>query len=132
MRQRLGNTLSYDINYTYSKSMDDASGLQTGGSYGSQFILNPLRQQDNYSVSDFDTTHVVNANFIFQMPFGKGRSYFSDANAFVDAVIGGWQLAGVYRWNSGLPVGTPFDGQVWATNWNVQSAGVRIRDLESK
>ncbi|NNE65748.1 MAG: carboxypeptidase regulatory-like domain-containing protein [Pyrinomonadaceae bacterium] len=131
LRQRLGNTLSYDINYTYSKSMDDASGLQTGGSYGSQFILNPLRQRDNYSVSDFDTKHVVNANFIFQMPFGKGRSYFSDANAFVDAVIGGWQLAGVYRWNSGLPVPSPFDGQVWATNWNVQSAGVRIRDLEA-
>src|SRR6185369_10900726 len=45
VRQRLGSTLTYDINYTWAKSFDDASGLQTGDSYGSQFILNPLRQQ---------------------------------------------------------------------------------------
>ena len=35
--------------------MDNASGLQTGTSYGSQFILSALRPDDNYSVSDFDT-----------------------------------------------------------------------------
>ncbi|MDH3494070.1 MAG: hypothetical protein OEM82_11000, partial [Acidobacteriota bacterium] len=131
LRQRLGDTLTYDINYTYSKSMDNASGLQTGGSYGSQFILNPLRPEDNYSVSDFDTKHVVNANFIFQLPIGRGKAFFSDMNAFADAIIGGWQLAGVYRWNSGQPVFSPFDGQVWATNWNVQSSGVRIRPVET-
>jgi hypothetical protein len=129
MRQRLGNTLTYDINYTYSKSMDDASGLQTGGSYGSQFILNPLRQDDQYALSDFDTAHVVNANFIFQVPIGKGRTYFSDLHPAADAILGGWQLAGVFRWNSGQPFSSPFDQAQWATNWNVQSNGVRLTDV---
>jgi hypothetical protein len=130
LRQRLGETLNYDINYTFSKSMDNVSGLQTDGSYGGQFLLNPLRPDDNYSLSDFDTTHVVNANFLFNMPFGKGRKYFSNMHGALDAVLGGWALNGIYRWNSGQPISPPFDGQVWATNWNVQSNGVRIRDLQ--
>lgn len=130
LRQRLGESLSFDLNYTLSKSFDNASGLQTGGSYGSQFVLNPLRPEDNYGYSDFDTRHVVNANFIFQMPIGKGRKYFSNLNSVVDTLIGGWQLAGIYRWNSGLPVSAPFDAAQWATNWNVQSNGTRIKPVK--
>lgn len=131
IRQRLGSILSYDINYTYSKSMDDASGLQTSGTYGDAFILNPLRPEDSYAESDFDTRHVINANFIFELPIGKGRKFFSGMNSIADAFFGGWQLTGVYRWNTGLPAQTPFDGAIWATNWNVQSNGVRIRPIKA-
>lgn len=129
LRQRLGESLTYDINYTWAKSFDDASGLQTGDSYGSQFILNPLRQEDNYSVSDFDIRHSVNANFVFQLPIGKGRKWFSDMNSFSDSVLGGWQLSGIYRWNTGLPIFSPFDSAQWATNWNAQSSGVRVNPV---
>jgi hypothetical protein len=131
LRQRLGNTLSYDINYTFSTSKDNASGLQTASSYGSAFILNPLRPDDNYSYSDFDVRHVLNANFIFQLPFGEGRRFFSNANPAVDAILGGWQLSGIFRYNSALPLFSPFDAVQWATNWNVQSYGTRIRPLQA-
>jgi hypothetical protein len=130
LRQRLGETLTYDINYTWSKSFDNASGLQTGGSYGSQFILNALRPMDNYAVSDFDTRHSLNANFIFQLPIGKGKKWFSDMNSWTDFALGGWQLAGIFRANSGLPTSVPFDGALWATNWNAQSSGVRTAPLQ--
>lgn len=129
LRQRLGDVLSYDINYTWAKSFDNASGLQTGGSFGSQFILNALRPDDNYAVSDFDTRHSVNANFIFQLPIGKGRKFFGGMNSLTDVFLGGWQLAGILRWNTGLPVSVPIDAAQWATNWNVQSSGTRIRPL---
>ena len=129
LRQRLGDTLSYDFNYTFSKSMDDASGLSTGASYGSQFILNPLRPEDNYSVSDFDAKHVINANWLFSLPFGKGRTYLSDINGFADAIIGGWDFGGIYRFNTGLPISTPFDQAQWATNWNVQSNTTQLRPI---
>ncbi|MBA2378847.1 MAG: hypothetical protein H0V76_04660, partial [Blastocatellia bacterium] len=130
LRQRLGGILSFDVNYTFSKSMDDVSGLQTDGSFGGQFLLNPLRQEDNYSVSDFDTKHVVNSNFLFNVPIGRGRAYFGNMNRFADSVVGGWSLSGIYRWNSGQPFSVPFDQAQWATNWNVQSNGVRIRDFD--
>ena len=129
IRQRLGQTLSYDLNYTWSNSFDSASGLQTGGSYGSQFILNPLRPEDNYGPSDFDTRHSINANFIFQVPIGRGKSYFSNLNKVADVFVGGWQVAGIVRWNTGLPLSVPFDAAQWATNWNVQSSGTRIRPV---
>lgn len=130
LRQRLGNTLRYDINYTFSKSMDDVSGLQTDGSYGGQFLLNPLRQEDQYSLSDFDSKHVLNANFIFDLPVGRGRAYFSDMSRWADALLGGWSLRGIYRWNTGQPFSPPFDQAQWATNWNVQSNGTRVRGVE--
>ncbi|NNE99729.1 MAG: hypothetical protein HKN25_11980, partial [Pyrinomonadaceae bacterium] len=128
LRQRLGNTVSYDINYTYSTSKDNASGLQNGSSYGSQFILNPLRPDDNYAFSDFDARHSVNANFVVQLPFGEG-AMFDDNGMTLDFFTGGWQIAGVYRFNSGLPISAPFDQAQWATNWNVQSNGTPIRPV---
>ncbi|HVF46951.1 MAG TPA: hypothetical protein VNA17_05230, partial [Pyrinomonadaceae bacterium] len=128
-RQRLGSTLSYDFNYTLSNSKDDVSGLQTDGSYGGQFLLNPLRQRDSYAFSDFDTRHVINANFLFDFPLGRGKKFFGDIGRLANAFIGGWSLRGIYRWNSGQPLSNPYDGAIWATNWNVQSNGVRIRPL---
>jgi len=131
VRQRLGEGLLFDLNYTYSKSMDDASGLQTSGAYGSAFILNAIRQQDSYSVSDFDTRHVINANGLWQLPFGNGRKYFSDLHPVTDALVGGWQLGGIFRWNSGLPFSNLIDLSGWATNWNIRSRAVRTAPIQT-
>ena len=54
--------LSWDFNYTLSKSLDDASGLQTSGVFAAAFILNPLRQRDNRAVSDFDVRHILSTS----------------------------------------------------------------------
>ncbi|MCB1025001.1 MAG: hypothetical protein KDB79_11450, partial [Acidobacteria bacterium] len=129
-RQRLGEWLSYDFNYTYSKSMDDVSGLQTAASFGSGFILNPIRPEDSISVSDFDATHVINANFIVQLPFGRGRM-FDDLGTTADFFIGGWQLGGIVRYNTGRPYDGIFDSDGWDTNWQITSRGVRIAPIRS-
>ncbi len=131
IRERLGRSLTMDFNYTLSHSMDDASGLQTSGAFGGAFILNPLRQRDSYSNSDFDVRHIINANAVWEMPFGRGRRFFSGAGNFANAIIGGWQLGGIFRWNSGLPIFSPYDDARWATNWNAQSSGVRLKDVKT-
>ena len=121
LRQRLRD-LTLDLNYTYSHSLDDASGLQTAGGYaGAAFIVNPIRQRSWYGNSDFDIRHLINASAVWQMPFGRGRALMNTSNRAVDAILGGWQLSGIYRWNTGLPVSSPFDDARWATNWNVQA-----------
>lgn len=132
LRQRFRDTISFDLNYTFSKSMDNASGLQTGASFGSQFILNPLRPDDNRAVSDFDIRHSVNANFLFNLPIGRGKTFFRNTGRLGDAFVGGWGLTGIFRWNTGLPLSTPFDAEQWATNWNVQSSGTRIQPLDAR
>jgi hypothetical protein len=131
IRERLGRSLTMDFNYTLSHSFDDASGLQTSTAYDTAFILNPLRQHDNYSNSDFDVRHIINANAVWEMPFGRGRRFFSETGKLGNAIVGGWQLGGILRWNSGLPIFSPYDDARWATNWNAQSSGVRVRPIQS-
>ena len=131
VRQRLGDSLSMDFNYTLSKSMDDASGLQTSGSYGSAFILNPLRQHDSWAVSDFDVRHIINFNSLWQLPMGRGRWLSFGDNKVLNTVLGSWSLNSIMRWNSGYPIGAPYDAAQWATNWNVQSYGTRVRPIKA-
>jgi Carboxypeptidase regulatory-like domain len=131
LRQRFKNQLTWDLNYSLSKSFDTASGVQRAGSFGTAFILNPLRPRDNRSVSNFDVRHIINFNSLWQIPVGKKRSFLSNAPGVVNQIIGGWDLNTIVRGNSGLPVDAPFDGRRWATNWNVQSNGVLISPLKS-
>ena len=130
LRQRFGNDLAFDFNYTYSHSLDNASGLQSATAYASSaFFTDALNPEQGYATSDFDATHIINANWIIGLPFGRGKKFMSNMNKVADGVLGGWQMTGIFRWNSALPIQTPFDGSRWATNWNVQSNGVRVRDV---
>jgi hypothetical protein len=131
LRERLRDDVTFDFNYTYGHSFDTVSGLQNATSYGTGFIVNALDPNANYSSSDFDARHIINANWVIGLPFGRGKRFLTNSNSFVDQVFGGWQSTGIFRWNSGLPIQTPFDCCVWATNWNVQSNGVRVRPVES-
>lgn len=121
LRQRLSN-VTLDFNYTYSHSLDNASGLQSGGGYATDaFIVNPIRPNDFYGSSSFDIRHSINADGVWQLPIGKGRALLGAAGPVADAVLGGWQISGIFRWNTGLPVFSPYDDARWATNWNVQA-----------
>lgn len=133
LRERFSDTLSLDVNYTFAKSMDSASGTQDLGNYdGASFILNPFRPEDNYSRSDFDMRHMVNANWLWALPFGQGRTYLSDISGFADGILGGWQFSGLFRFNTGMPEWNVFDAAQWATNWNAQSNAVRLRSPGNK
>ncbi|HEY7353720.1 MAG TPA: TonB-dependent receptor [Terriglobales bacterium] len=135
-RQRLKG-LVLDLNYTWSHSIDDASGLQSESGFGNfqtngAFIVNALRQGASYADSDFDVRHVVNADVVWDLPVGKGRAFLSDAQGVTNAIFGGWQLSGIFRFNTGLPTGiSPFDDAQWATNWEVQSNSTPTRSISS-
>lgn len=128
LRERLHN-VTFDLNYTYSHSTDDASGLQSSSTYGATLILNPFDQHASYGNSDFDIRHQVNFNSVVQLPFGqrwKGLERFHRR----------WQLSNIFRWNTGLPVGFYgdsglFDDARWATNWEVQSNVTRTAPVQT-
>jgi hypothetical protein len=132
-RKRFGNNLTFDINYTLSHSFDTASGLEPDGSTfgGGAFIVNPLDLRVNRANSDFDVRHLINANYIYNLPFGKGQKLLSNLGSVPNLILGGWQTTGIFRWNRGLPAGQPFDQSRWATNWNVQSNARLIRPLDA-
>jgi len=86
-------------------------------------VINSWQPNALRGVSDFDTTHQINANWIIEMPFGRGKLIGKDAHGFSEAVIGGWELTGLARWTSGFPVNIS-NGATWPTNWQL---GVRRR-----
>ena len=131
LRQRFKDQLSFDFNYTLSKSLDNASGLQSSLAYDTAFVLNSLRPNDNRSVSDFDIRHIINANAVWQLPIGRGKRFLSGMSGPANAILGDWQVSTIFRWNSGLPAPNIFDASQWATNWNVQSNGVRISPIQT-
>ncbi|HKV34373.1 MAG TPA: carboxypeptidase-like regulatory domain-containing protein [Pyrinomonadaceae bacterium] len=131
LRERLRDDVTFDFNYTYGHSFDSVSGLQNATSYGTGFIVNALDPEANYANSDFDARHIINANWVVGLPIGRGKKFLTNTGGVVNQILGGWQTTGIFRWNSGLPIQTPFDCCVWATNWNVQSNGVRVTPVQS-
>ncbi|HEY1424250.1 MAG TPA: carboxypeptidase-like regulatory domain-containing protein [Candidatus Acidoferrum sp.] len=128
LRKQFGGGVEFDFNYTYSKSIDITSAAArvgyNGGINGSQ-IVNAFSPNQLRAVSDFDATHQVNANWRFDLPFGKGQALARNAGGVLDAVIGGWQIWGLARWTGGFPFSVG-SGQAWATNWNYSGLATMI------
>lgn len=132
LKKQFRHGVQFDLNYTYSKSIDFTSaatrlgfsGTDNIGAPGSR-LVNAFSPRDVRAVSDFDTTHQINVNWIAELPFGKGRTFGHDASSAVDAFMGGWQLSGLARWTSGFPF-TVDNGQFWATDWDEQGSGQLI------
>jgi hypothetical protein len=123
LRKRFSHGLTFDVNYTYSKSIDLTSETERTEQYGSDFnttgfIINGFDHNQNRAVSDFDTTHQINANWLWEIPVGHDRQFLNDSPGWVDQVVGGWQLTGIVRATSGFPVSVQ-NGRIWPTNWNI-------------
>lgn len=127
-RKRFSQGLQFDLNYTLSKSFDWSSGVERNASFGGGFIVNSWNPGQRKAVSDFDVRHLISANFIWELPFGKDRRFASNINSVADAFIGGWQLSGFYRWTSKLPIGVG-NGRFWPTNWNITGFATRTGAL---
>ncbi|MDZ4801801.1 MAG: TonB-dependent receptor [Bryobacteraceae bacterium] len=110
VRKRFGQGLLLNGSYTLSKSIDNLSidpvGSTVGGGLTTTNSRTPAdnRNYDNERArSDFDQRHVVNMTGIFELPFGKGKKFATDASKLVNALIGGWSLNGIYTYQSGEP-----------------------------
>jgi Carboxypeptidase regulatory-like domain/TonB dependent receptor len=128
IRKRLSKGVQFELNYTYSKSIDlesDAERVDLSGAGALGFIQNAWRPNQSRGVSDFDTPHQINANWIVELPFGKGRWIHGNAGKPLDAIIGGWQLSGLARWTTGFPVNIG-NGSAWPTNWQFNPNATQV------
>jgi hypothetical protein len=100
VNKRFSNGFNLISSYTFSKSMDDTSGIRTQSS--------ELFPQDDrclgceYGPSDFDVKHRVVASVVYYLPVGAGRMY-APSSKIVDALIGGWEFAGLAQLQGGVP-----------------------------
>ena len=120
LHKRMSHGVRFDLNYTFSRSIDlasDAERVPIWGGLGGN-IINAWSPFQLKAVSDFDVTHQINGNWTFQLPFGQARHFANSAGKGLDAVIGGWDLSGVSRWSSGFPVNVS-NGFRWPTDWQL-------------
>lgn len=127
VRRPQAHGMTVDFGYTLSKSIDLGSGAErsnefSSDSLGGNAIQNSWNPKNNKGVSDFDTRHLVTADLVYALPFGRGKAIGGGANALLDAIVGGWQFSGLTRWASSLPFSAFEPG--WTTNWQLEGFGV--------
>jgi hypothetical protein len=127
---RWGANLQGQFNYTYGKSLDEASAAERVGPYegtggtgndlnGGGIVINSYSPLSLYGPSDFYNKHQINGNLVYSLPFGRGQKMAADASPALNTLIGGWHVSGVFRWTTGFPI-TIDNGFTWATNWNIE------------
>jgi hypothetical protein len=91
--RRFRHGLTATGSYTWSKTMQATSFLNGG---------DPLPTKQ---ISPLDHTHYLSISTIYELPIGRGRALLGNSSKLVNALLGGWQLEGVYRYQSGQALG---------------------------
>jgi hypothetical protein len=106
LRKRLSRNLQFDFNYTYSHSIDNISAIANnngnfiGGS--TQVLCDAYNTNACKGNSEFDATHQVTADFVYDLPVGRNQWIARNASHWLNEVIGGWQVSGIVSWRTGL------------------------------
>jgi hypothetical protein len=108
LNKRMSKGLTTTLNYTFSRSLDQFGVVQNAANV----IPNSFDLDAEYGPSPFDTTHIFNGIFRYDLPFGRGR-FFGTSNAVVDKIVGGWYLSGIYTARSGDALTVVQGAGVW-------------------
>lgn len=118
VRRRLSAGLRVNANYVFSKAQADSYSSSSVAFAG--YSLRPDGLDLAKSVQAFDLRHQFKLDATYDLPFGKGRKFLSQANWAVDAIFGGWSITPTLRWQSGSPFSLG----------NVQLVGMTVKDLQ--
>jgi len=103
LRKRMGRGFNAGLNYTFGKSLDNASSIGGGGMVVAQDDRNLAAEKGR---SSFDRRHRLSMNYNWQLPFGTGRRWLT--KGFGNAVAGGWSWSG----NAMVQSGGPFTARI--------------------
>jgi len=105
LEKRFSHGLQFLATYTWSKSIDDSSG-SAGNTFlgGISSLQDPNRYNLERSISSFDLPHVLQFTYVYELPIGRGKALAGKSNSVLNAFIGGWHTAGIWRINDGRPI----------------------------
>ena len=130
LRRRLAAGMQFQLNYSYSKS------LSNGATASSSVSSNPYTLRDlglNKGPNGFDIRQAFKANYIYELPFGPGRHYFSGvSNKVFKKALEGWELAGVVRLQSGIPIQLSGFDTVDQYNSGVVLHNITLKQLQNE
>jgi len=130
LHKKLSHGLQFDVNYTLSHSIDNSStiannatGTNATGGYGG-FLCDAIQLSSCRGNSDFDITHLVSADGLYDLPFGRGHGLASNIPGWANQIIGGWQIAFLNQWHSGYAFSTVTEA--FPVSFNANSPAVFI------
>ena len=102
LQKRFSQGVQFLVSYTYGKSLDYGSSAASGG--GAVGNGQTVTNMDAWKgPSGFDVRHRAVMSYVYELPFGAGRRWMSDAGGVVGGIVGGWQLSGITTLTTGRP-----------------------------
>ncbi len=106
LRKRLSHNVQMDFNYTFSHSIDNFSSIarNNGNPFNNaqSVLCDAIDLGTCKGNSEFDVTHQITGDVIYDLPFGRGKAFGHDTSRWMDEIIGGWQVSGIYTWRTGF------------------------------
>lgn len=99
--KRFSHGFVYQGSYVWSKALGENELGST--QYYDNNYRNPQNRRFDKRIMTFSRTSVFKSNGIYEIPVGKGRALLSSANRLIDGILGGWKVAGILTWTSGVP-----------------------------
>ena len=100
--QRFSKGVTFQANYTFARSIADYDG-------DANELLNDTRPSSVVNPGSTEQyimpRHQFNANWVAELPFGRGKHFFSGANGLVQRLVGDWQFGGIVSFRTGRPLG---------------------------
>lgn len=94
LHKKMSHGMQFDINYTYSHSIDNSSTIANNATgtnatlgYGG-FLCDAIQLTSCRANSDFDVTHLISADGLYELPFGRGRLIGRNSPSWVNEIIG--------------------------------------------
>lgn len=100
IRRRFTGGLSFQANYTFQKIL---SNIETDGQARFDPYLDNNNKNLDYARTDYDRTHSLNINSIYELPFGKGKRFLNEGRG-IDRLFGGFQISSLINFSSGTPI----------------------------
>jgi hypothetical protein len=104
LSKSLSQGLKFDVNYTWSHSIDNSSLSGSSNSLysNSGFICDITQPRACRGTSDFDVNQVITGDVIYRLPIGRGKQFLGSASTLVNEAIGGWSLSALPAFRSGV------------------------------
>lgn len=92
------------VGYTYSRAYDTGFTDGLGSVIGAPYFPLPGWQTLDWGLSQINLNHNFTASVVYQLPFGRGRTFGSNWNPVTNAVLGGWEVTAIEKITSGFPI----------------------------
>lgn len=120
VRRRLAQGLRVQASYTFSKAQSDFFAVSS--IVNNSMSNRPFGLQLAKTVQAFDIRHNFKFDGTYDLPFGRGRTFFSGAGRWLDALVGGFSILPVVTWQSGSPIQLG----------NAQLVGMTVKELQKE